>query len=128
KFALHAAKEQPNAAAFWADGRSDFRYDFLGTKFGKQRLHGLPFFRKQFEQPQAANEGLQSRFLIGEEWRSQTAQAIRPRERLKQKMAMALLGGWPREIAFDLRARGFDEFAVIHPGRARGHASHAAEA
>ena len=33
-----------------------------------------------------------------------------------------------REIAFDLRARSFDELAVIHPGRARGHASHTAEA
>ena len=41
---------------------------------------------------------------------------------------MAFLRGRAGEIAFDLRARGFDEFAVVHAGGARRHASHAAEA
>src|SRR5437762_1111765 len=60
KFALHAAKKQPDAAALWADRRSDFRDGFLGSEFRKQRFHGMPFLWKQSEQPQAANEGLQS--------------------------------------------------------------------
>ncbi len=128
KFALHAAKKQPDAAAFWADGRSDFRDGFLGSEFRKQRFHGPPFLWKQFEQPQAANEGLQSGFLIGEERRAQSAEVIRPGERLIQKMTMTLFRGRTREIAFDLSACGFDKLSVIHAGRAGGHASHAAEA
>src|SRR5689334_8510767 len=109
KLPLHAAKEQPDAAALWVDGRSDFRNDFLGTEFRKQRLHSLPFARKQLEQPQATHEGLQSGLLIREERRAQSVEAVRLGKRLKQEMAMALLGRRAAEIAFDLRACGFDK-------------------
>src|SRR5690349_3776746 len=102
KFALHATKEQPDASAFWADGWSDFGDGFLGTKFGKQRLHGLPFLREQAEQPQAAHKGLQAGLLIREKGRAQSAEAVRLGKRLKQKMTMALLRRRAAEIAFDL--------------------------
>jgi hypothetical protein len=41
---------------------------------------------------------------------------------------MEPFSGWSLVIAFDLGTRGFNEFAVIDPGRAGGHASDATEA
>ena len=128
KLALNTAKEQAHAAALQAEGGRDFWNNFLRSEFGEQRFHRLPFLWKQLGQAQAANEGLQSRLLIREERRAQSTQAIRPRESLEQEMAVAFFGCQARKIAFNLRTRSFDELAVIHSGRARGHAGHAAEA
>src|SRR5262249_34822901 len=92
KLPLHATKEQANTPPFCANGRSDFRDGFLGSEPRKQRFHRLPFLRNEVKNAQAANDGLQARFLIGEEWRAQAAQTIRTGKRFEEKTAMALFG------------------------------------
>lgn len=49
KLALHTTEEQTNAAAFCANGRSDFQDGFLWAKFREQRFHGPQFFWEKFQ-------------------------------------------------------------------------------
>src|SRR5580704_5932129 len=46
----------------------------------------------------------------------------------KHEPPVEFLAGRTYRFALDLRARGFDEFSIVHAGRAGGHAGHATEA
>jgi hypothetical protein len=71
---------------------------------------------------------LQTGFLVSEERKSEKIQAIRFGEGFEKKTAVDFFGRRAYVIAFDLRARSLNEFAVFDPGGAGGHTGHAAEA
>ena len=58
----------------------------------------------------------------------QRAQPPRPGEQLEDQPPVRALERRALEVALELRARVLDQLVVLHPGRAGGHARHAAEA
>ena len=126
KFALYTTEQQTNPAALRAGGRRDLRNGFTQSKLRKQRFHRLHFLRQQLQQTQTTHDGLQSRFLIHEQRQAHSLQTIWPGKSLKHKSSMEFFSWGAFGLSFDLGACCLDEFSVVHAGRARGHASHAA--
>src|ERR1700674_341944 len=127
KFALHAAQQQTYPAALRACGQRDFRDRFTGPELRKKRFHRSHLLRQQLQQTQPAHHGLYSEFLIYKQRHAHSPQAILPRKSFKPKPPVQLFSRRAFRLSFDLRARSFDEFSVVNTGRARRHASHAAQ-
>jgi hypothetical protein len=108
EFALHAAEEKSNALALCPFCRRDFQ-DLLSLReLRHQRFHGLESLWKQLQEASAANQRLQTRFLVDEQGPAKETESIRPREDGEEKTAMKSFGKGAWMMAFDLRASRFD--------------------
>lgn len=128
KGALDTAEEKADTATLFALSESDGRDGFDGRDGREQRVHGGDGFGEQFEKADGAKGELQAGFAIKEERPAEQIEASGTREGFEEQAAMEFVPGRTMEVAFDLRASGFDEFAVFDTGGAGGHAGDATEA
>lgn len=128
KFALDATEEQPDAEPFLALRGSDFGDGFGGAESRHQGFESTDFFWEKLEHAGFAEQSLQAGLLIGEQRPAEHAEATRMRKEREDHCAVKFFGWGARMEPFDLCASSFEEFAVVDPGGAGGHASHAAKA
>ena len=128
KSALDAAEEQADAFALFPLGGRDICHCFDRRGSGEQGLHGGDSFRQSFEDAYSAQCGLRAALLVDQQGPAQEFHPAGLGERFEQQSAVQFFGGGALVIAFDLGARGLDQFSVINAGGTGGHAGDAAEA
>jgi len=126
--ALDAAEKEADAFALRALRGSDGGDGLRGFHRGHEEFHGGELFRKEIEEAGSANERLQAGFLIEAERCAKKIHARGFGKGGEEQATMKFFGEGARVVAFDLGARGFDEFSVVDTGGTDGHASNAAEA
>ena len=128
KDALHAAQQHGHAPAALADLRGEFRHLRRGPQIREKRFHRTQPLGEEFQDAELVRQLPQAGFLIELQRQEHGAQARRIGKGFEDELAEAPLRGRALVVAFNLRARGFNQFAVVHAGGAGGHARHAAQA
>ena len=124
ELALDAAEQHADGAAARAPRRRVLGHPLGAGDRGGERFHGGQLRGQALQR--AAQPRRQARLLPGAQRAAQRAQPPRVREEAEDRRAQGPLGRRAVVVALDLRARRLDELVVLHAGRARRHARHAA--
>ena len=125
---LHAAGEHADGRPTVAVRRDPRRHSGRPPQRGCQRFEGGERRRQAPQQPGTADQSPQAAGLVRPQRSAQQTQPLRVREHPEDGGSEQPLPAGPGVPAFHLLPGVLDQPVVVDPGRARGHAGHAAQA